>query len=335
MYTMPHTYVQQKMAQIIPEFRSLGGKSFHEWQISARAKLTELLCLPLESCDSDILIEFERDHDDFHEVRFSVHTEPSFRVPCHLLIPRGADRPLPVAICLQGHSKGMYVSLGREKYDTDEPAVHDDSDFCIRAVKEGFCAIAIEQRGFGELGGTENGPACANPAMTALLIGRTIIGERVWDVMRLVDALAALPFPQVDRSKVILMGNSGGGTTAFFTSCLDERIKYVMTSSYFCTFDDSIAAMRHCVCNYVPGIRKYFDMGDMAGMIAPRPLVIDSGRDDTIYPLHGVKKAYAIAQEKYAQAGAPENMASVVGDGGHRFYADLAWLAMKQYIGVS
>ena len=78
-----------------------------------------------------------------------------------------------------------------ESAGDEETIAGGDRDFCVRAVAEGFAALAIEQRAFGQCGGTEQGPACIRPAMEALLMGRTLIGERVWDVMRVVDAIEA------------------------------------------------------------------------------------------------------------------------------------------------
>ena len=127
------------------------------------------------------------------------------------------------------------------------------------------------------------------------------------------------------------MGNSGGGTTTLFAACLEPRIKYAMPSCFFCTMEDSIAAMYHCACNFVPRLREFFDTGDMAGMVAPRPMVVVAGATDDIFPIRGVERAFATAQTYYAAAGAPDNIALVVGGEGHRFYADLAWPVMNRY----
>ncbi|MDR0732008.1 MAG: hypothetical protein LBF63_10095, partial [Treponema sp.] len=70
----------------------------------------------------------------------------------------------------------------------------------------------------------------------------------------------------------------------------------------------------------------------LAGLIAPRPLVIVSGREDPIFPQPGVQKAYKEAQRMYAGAGASDKLALVVGEGGHRFFADLGWEAMNRFI---
>ena len=66
-------------------------------------------------------------------------------------------------------------------------------------------------------------------------------------------------------------------------------------------------------------------MGDLAGLIAPRKLVVVNGIDDDIFPDAGVRESYAIIEKMYAAAGVPENCALVTGDGGHRFYAAPAY----------
>ena len=43
-----------------------------------------------------------------------------------------------------------------------------------------------------------------------MMLGRTMIGERCWDVSRAIDVLEALP--EVDAARIAVMGNSGGGT---------------------------------------------------------------------------------------------------------------------------
>ena len=128
------------------------------------------------------------------------------------------------------------------------------------------------------------------------------------------------------------MGNSGGGTTTLYASCLELRIGYSMPSAYFCSLDDCIGAVYGCVCNLVPNIRLFMDMGDMAGLIAPRPLVIVASTYDPIFPLAGVWKAYKEAERLYKAAGAADKLKLVVGEGGHRFHADIAWKEMNQFI---
>ena len=187
-----------------------------------------------------------------------------------------------------------------------------------------FCALVIEARNFGESSLEGYGTSCTEAAKIALLAGRTLIGERVWDAMRILDGVAEC-FPRVDMTDIVCTGNSGGGTVTYYLACLDERITSAAPSCSVCTFEASIAAMPHCLCNHVPSIRKYFEMGDLAGLIAPRKLVVAAGKNDEIFPLPGVKEAYGVIEKAYRAAGAENNCALVIGEGGHLNYADLIW----------
>ncbi len=321
------------LRQKTPSMRYDGSEPFEAWQKTARKKLETLLGLPkMEPAELDVSIEWTKQCDTHTEIRFTFQSEPGYYVPCVLLIPNGTAAPAPVMICLQGHSKGMHISLGQIRYEGDQDTLSGgDRDFAIRTVKEGYCALAIEQRGFGECGGNADGPQCHIPAMASLLTGRTAIGERVWDVMRAIDVLKE-QFPQVDADNVFCMGNSGGGTATFYAACMDERIKIAMPSCSVCSYDVSIAPIRHCVCNFIPNIRTYFDMGDLGGLIAPRPLVMVNGAKDKIFPIDGAKETFARIQSLYAASGVPGNCSLVVGKEGHRFYADDAWPVMHRYI---
>ncbi len=82
----------------------------------------------------------------------------------------------------------------------------------------------------------------------------------------------------------------------FFSTCLDERIRACAISGYFSTFRNSILAMSHCACNFVPGLAEFGEMYDLACLIAPRPVFIESGNYDPIFrsrPLNQVSKNYA------------------------------------------
>jgi len=247
-----------------------------------------------------------------------------------LLIPKGIKEPIKTVICIQGHSKGMHISVGEPKYEGDKDSIAGgDRDFALRAINEGYAAIAIEQRYMGECGGDENGPSCGREATTALLIGRTAIGERVWDVMRLIDVIEK-HFTYLDKDNIMCLGNSGGGTTTFYAACIDIRIKTAVPSCAVCTYKDSIGAMYHCACNYIPHIAEFFDMGDLAGLIAPRKLVVVNGKLDNIFPDGGVKESFEIIQKMYNEANAANSCRLVTGDEGHRFYADKAWTVIKE-----
>ena len=306
------------------------NNDFTAQQQAMRLKYTELVNPLAKNTETTPVIEYTRQDDPrFDEIRFHFASEPGLMIPAHLLLPKGSldhERKLAIVICLQGHSTGMHISLGREKYEGDHLTISDgDRDFALQAVSRGYAAVAMEQRGFGELDGTVSTGAhrCQQVSMQALMLGRTMIGERASDVSRLIDALSA--FSQCDTRRIGLMGNSGGGTTTYFAACLEPRIQIAMPSCYFCSLYDSIFSLHHCVCNYIPGMYRFFEMGDLALLIAPRPLIVVCGRDDVIFPLPGVLREFETVRQIYAAAGAPDRCQLIVGEGGHRFYAEQSW----------
>ena len=327
---LPHEHMHKLVDEQKPVFHYESG-DLGAWQKEARAKLGELIGLAeIEkfACPLTCEVEYDRYAEDLNcrEIRIRFATEENVTVPCHICIPKGAKAPLPVMIALQGHSTGMHISLGRPKYEKDHASISGgDRDFVKRAVKEGVIAIAMEQRCFGEcgeIGGTTN---CELTGMRAIMIGRTIVGERVWDTMRLIDLLERDFADLVDTKKIICLGNSGGGTTTTYVAAMDERIKIAVPSCAVCRYGDSIAAMKHCACNYVPHIAKYFDMGELCQLMAPRSLIVVNGVDDPIFPIAGAKACVAVAKIAYDAAGASDKLHHVIGDAAHRFYADPTW----------
>ncbi len=312
---------------------------FDDWRKKLRSKLRELLGMgKFQKVDANLRILAESDGPGYRETRFAFTAEAGADVPCHLLVPSGATGPVPLVICLQGHSTGMHISLGRPKYPGDEESISGgDRDYALRIVREGFAALVMEQRCFGERNDCRPKDihpfhaGCTHASMVELLLGRTMIGARAWDVMRAIDAID--DFPGLDLERIACMGNSGGGTITWFAACLEPRIRVAMPSCYFCTWRQSIARIDHCADNYVPGALQHFDLGDLAGLIAPRPLVIVAGRHDPIFPLAGVEEEFLRVQAIYDQAGAAGNCQLIIGEGGHRFFADLAWPAFHRLAG--
>ena len=319
---------------LTPSLRWDGTTPIEEHRQKCTETLRDLLGMDyFTPCEPVFEILEDGEHKGYRHIRFSLQTEEDYYTYCDLLLPKNQEGKLPLCACLQGHSKGSHLSLGIAKYPGDEELMNGgDRDFCLRAVKEGFAALAIEQRAFGLCGGTVHGPACERPAMTSLMLGRTLIGSRVWDVMRVVDAIEAHFGDLITMEGSVLMGNSGGGTATYYTACLEHRFDGFMPSCAVCTYHDSIINLAHCTCNYVPRIARYFDMGDLAVMIAPKKLVVVCGKDDDIFPLHGVRETFGIIQQLYQGWSVADNCALVIGNGGHRFYADDAWPVMKKLL---
>ena len=117
-------------------------------------------------------------------------------------------------ICVPGHGRGVddIVGIddqGRDRTDKDGY----QHDFAIQVAEAGMAAVAIEPMGFGcrrdpinaQQGLSRN--ACQPSAGGALLVGQTMVGWRVWDVMRTLDYIATRP--ELDSSRVGLHGHLG------------------------------------------------------------------------------------------------------------------------------
>lgn len=296
---------------------------------SLKAKFIELSGIDLISqnaCPLNIDIEYQEKKDGYKITRFTFESEKGAIVPCYLLIPDTGKKKYPVAITLQGHSTGFHNSIGVAKYKGDEEDLPRVA-FALQAVENGYAALAIEQRGMGETKPQKEkrlwGKMCSFTAQAAFLLGRTLIGERVWDVSRAIDVLSK--FSECDIDNIMITGSSGGGTASYYAACYDERIKLCAPSCSFCPYKESILDIYHCACNFIPSAYRYFDMQDLATLIAPRKLLIFPGKEDIIFPIEGVERGYETVRKIYEKAGYPDGCELVVMPKGHYWCPDIVW----------
>lgn len=315
---------------------------YQTWQAQIKEKFIELFGIDIikeNSCEPQFTIEEREQKDGYEQIRFSFYSEVGAYVPCYLLVPSTLKKgeKAPVMIVLQGHNQmGFASSIGRTL--CHETLAYDlgNGQFAIQAVKSGYIALAIEQRGMGERKAHNTfdrrvilgDGTCYYEAMTALPFGRTLLGERCHDVSRAIDMLSN--FDCCDLDKIGITGNSGGGTASYYCACYDERIKLSAPSCAFCDYKGSILKFYHCSCNYVPSSYRYFDMQDLACLIAPRNLLIFAGEHDTAFLIDGVKRAYATAQKIFEKAGVKDNCNLVVHDRGHNWMEEIVWREIKK-----
>ena len=313
------------------------------WATKVRDKLTELLRMPeRSSAQPSVEMLGDRKNMGDHVAQDLVfESEPGVLVPCRLLLPAKAAGPLPVMICLQGHTTGMHISLGEVVHARDVEDLGGDRDFALQAVRRGYAALAMEQRAFGlrsdgrpdccrrtlDLEVNDDNHTCKHTAMTALLLGRTLLGERVFDVIRACDAVAQIE--DLDAGRINVMGNSGGGTVAWYAAAVEPRIKGAIVASCFCTVERSIGAIDHCTDNYLPGMLQWFDFADIAGAIETARVAVVMGRHDPLFPHDGVDEAFEHARKIFAAQGRPGDIVFAQGEGGHRFYEGVGWQAFE------
>jgi dienelactone hydrolase len=311
------------------------GGDVGEWQQKLRRKLRAMLgTFPVQRIPLAVRSLWQREHTLGTIEKIVLTTEPGSDAPAYVCLPKGASPPRQWMICVQGHSSGMHNSIAVDFEDETKPmAIEGDRDFGLGCMRRGIAALCLEQRAFGERSPGPPEPNCHEAAMHALMLGRTLIGERVLDVDRAIDYLAMRG--DADLNTLGIMGNSGGGTTSVFAAATLPRIRFAMPSCYFCTFEHSIMSIYHCMCNYVPGLYGVAEMADIMGLFAPRPVVIVAGEKDEIFPIKAVRQSFRKLKAVYRAAGAESRCRLVVGAEGHRFYGDLAWpVALKQLEGL-
>jgi dienelactone hydrolase len=297
-----------------------------QWQKRLRAKLTELLggfpekSSPLEAQTLEV-----RDYPGYRREKFVIQSRKGLYVLGYLLTPKSGTAPYATVVCVPGHGRGVddIVGIDEKGGDRTDKAGYQH-DFAIQVTEHGMAAVAIEPMAFGcrrdpvtrskGLGTS----ACQPSAGAALLFGQTMIGWRVYDVMRTIDWIGTRK--ELDAGRVGCMGISGGGTCTLFASALEPRIRAAMVSGYLNTFRDSVMSISHCIDNYVPGILNWAEQYDVAGLIAPRSLFAESGERDEIFPIAASRESFARVQRVYRVFDAAAAVEQETFDGPHSFW---------------
>ena len=307
-------------------FEAKTRRQAEQWQRRLRVKLTELLGgfpekrSPLEAQTLQV-----RDYPGYRREKFVIQSQPGLYVLGYLLTPKSGAGPYPAVVCVPGHGRGVddIVGIDETGQDRTDKAGYQH-DFAIQVTEHGMAAVAIEPLAFGcrrdaVTRGTGLGnSACQPSAGAALLLGQTMIGWRVYDVMRTIDWIETRK--ELDASRVGCMGISGGGTCTLFAAALEPRIRAAMVSGYLNTFRDSIISLSHCIDNYVPGILNWAEQYDVAGLIAPRPLFAESGQQDNIFPIAASLGSFARVKKMYEVMEAGALTEHETFDGPHTFW---------------
>ena len=308
------------------------------WQTTLRAKLTELIGgFPSQRQPLRPVTLETRAFSGYRREKIVFDSRPGVSVLAYLLLPVTTQAPAATVICVPGHGRGVddIVGIDEQGRERTDKAGYQH-DFAIQVAEAGMAAVAIEPMAFGcrrdplnaRQGLSRKG--CEPAAGGALLVGETMIAWRVWDVMRTVDYIATRP--ELDGSRVGCMGISGGGTATLFSAALEPRIRAAMVSGYLNTFRDSIGSLAHCIDNYVPGILNWAEMHDIAGLIAPRPLFVESGEKDNIFPIAASIESFTQVREIYGIFQAADHVEQEVFPGEHSFWGKRGIPFMAQHL---
>lgn len=320
-------------------FRAGTRSAAERWQRDLRAKLTELLGgFPVKRSPLQAQTLEVREFPEYVREKFVFQSRPGVAVLGYLLTPKAARAPHPAVICLPGHGRGVVDIVGIDERGLDrmEKAGYE-YDFAVQVAEHGMAAVAIEPMAFGcrrDALTRAKGPgeaACQPVAGSALLLGQTLIGWRVYDVMRTIDWVESRS--ELNHRRIGCMGISGGGTVTLFAAAIDPRIQAAFASCSLNTFRDSIMSVSHCIDNYVPGILNWAEMYDVAGLIAPRPFFAEGGEKDDIFPIGATRASFARVKQVYEVFGAGDLAGLETFDGPHSFWGKKGLPFLAKHLG--
>jgi dienelactone hydrolase len=256
------------------------------------------------------------------------------RVPVLLVRPAQTSKRLPAVIVLHG--------TGGTKEGV--------RDWLTDLAKKGIVGVAIDARYHGARADGAKGATAYNEAITRAW--RTKPGQpqehpfyydTVWDLWRTVDYLVSRP--DIDPTRIGMMGISMGGIETWLAASVDERVKVIVPAISVQSFRWSLeneqwqarantikaaheAAAKDLgetevnarVCRalwdkVIPGILGPYDCPSMLRLCAGRPLLILNGELDPNCPLPGARLAIAAADKAYQEANARDRLRVVVKDG--------------------
>ena len=263
------------------------------WQETLRGELSDLLRLEGESARK-LPLEVEQissTEEHGYELReIELQATPGRRIRALVTIPEGAEFPVPAVVCIHGHGGNRRV-------------VHSDERiyrrFARKLAERGMITIAVD---VGQHEVYEQ--------------GRTLMGERLGDLMRSVDYLTSLE--QVDRTRIGCAGLSLGGEMVMWLAAIDRRIAAAVSSGFLTSMDQM--EQNHCMCWKFEGLRELVDYADIYSLVAPRPLQcqngIYEGPNDFFVPL--AREVLSEIKAIYRDFGREANAELAVHRGGHQ-----------------
>lgn len=336
-----HSHNMYSSAAMKYSFEKTDPADWQTWQTELRAELKNLLGISVIEREIGGFVPEARflsteDAGYAMRERWEIWTEPDVVIPFIVLRPKNLKGKAPLMITPHGHGKNTESYAGVYWDEHDRVSGEDgERNVAVQAAQHGFIAIAPTARGFGKTRSPQdleedNTSSCRELMLRDALVGRTPVGDRVWDIMKLIDwALVSLP---VDAANIIVSGNSGGGTATAYAGAVDTRITMSLPASAFCDYEPSIGMRRHCECNYIPHIMEYCDMGEIGGLTAPRGFCVIHGVKDAIFPIEGTRHAFSVTKKVYEAAGVPENCELYEGPEGHRYYKAGAWDFIERHL---
>jgi dienelactone hydrolase len=309
------------------EFTPERARHFDTWrQEFVDALMEGMGGLPSFSLPLDPLITESHQEDGYTRHRLLLRTEPCMSVPCWLLIPDGIapGEQRRGMLALHGHGNGKDDVCGLHHDDADKISnieVHH-YDYARRFAQRGYVVIAPDHRGFGERAMSKDTLWSRDPCnvllIKTLLFGKNMLMLNIWDAMKCVDYLQSRE--DVAAERIGAIGLSYGGTMTLFATAFEPRIRAADVICYMNSFQDYGLRRSNFCGNQTPStLLSLGEMWDVAISIAPRPLLVESGIQDSGFAIETARMANAKVKAAYELLGLADRFDIDEFDGGHRF----------------
>jgi dipeptidyl aminopeptidase/acylaminoacyl peptidase len=131
------------------------------------------------------------------------------------------------------------------------------------------------------------------------------------------EFLATLPC--VDAERIGCMGCSMGAYRAWMLSALSDRIKVGAAVCWMVTSDVQLTTKygrseNGGFANCIPGLRRWLDYPHIASLACPKPMLFINGKQDKLFPVPGVEKAFGVMHEVWKSQGAEDKLVTELWD---------------------
>jgi dienelactone hydrolase len=258
-------------------------------------------------------------HAEFEVWKVHFQSKPGLYVTANLYVPKGIEKPAPTILYVCGHGR---VKKDGVSYGNKVHYQHHGVWF----ARNGYVCLVIDTLQLGEIEGIHHG-TYNHDMWWWNSRGYSSAAVEAWNCIRALDYLETLKF--VDKKRFGVTGRSGGGAYSWWISVLDERIKVSapvagiadLKNHVYAGFPNSGRLAHgvvegHCDCMFHVNTYRW-DFGQVAALVAPRPLMILNTDDDRIFPLDGVTRVFNGARKIYDLHGARDKLGLVIIPGGH------------------
>jgi dienelactone hydrolase len=298
------------------------------WRSRCQSRLHALLGRLPELVPGELEILESVDCDGYLRHRIVFDSEENMSVPAYLLVPHGRTAPGPAVLAVHGHGPGKAVVVGLET--TDAP----NGDYAHQLAQRGYVVLAPDLRCFGERADW-NPPdhyACDTNLVHAVMAGWNPLTQNLWDLARALDVLETQAL--VDPGRLGVVGLSYGGTMALFLAAWDRRVAAAVVSGYFSSWAESHKMpWNMCGSQVLPGMLGQLEHVDLGALIAPRPLLIESGRQDDLFPAEAAETEVSKLRPVYeALGGDADRLVHDVFDAGHQWHGEEAYPFLERFL---